>query len=630
MSAPHGHEKDRLLALSLAAIGVVFGDIGTSPLYAIKESFSHEHGIPRSPDNVLGILSLIFWSLTVVVTIKYVLFIMRADNRGEGGIMALLSLVQRPSQMNPRFRSLLVAMGIFGASLFYGDSFITPAISVLSAVEGLEIFTPALHPFIVPISLFVLLVLFVFQSMGTAKVGNFFGPVMVIWFLVLGLLGVLSILKHPEILAALYPGHALDFFARNHTAGFLVLGSVVLSVTGGEALYADMGHFGASPIRLSWFGLVMPALLLNYFGQGALILGDPAASENPFYLLAPGWAVLPMVALATLATVIASQAVISGAFSVTRQAIQLGFAPRMNILHTSEMEIGQVYIPMINWTLMLGVATLVVGFGSSSSLAAAYGIAVTGTMAIDTCLVFVVAYLLWKWKPLVVGVGVILFLIFDIAFFSANAVKFFQGGWFPISIALTVFTLMATWKRGGMMVFNRLKTAMIPLDPFLAGLAADPPVRVPGTAIYLTGSTFGVPLALLQNLNHNTVLHERIILLSVVIRDVPYVGEEDRIDFKSLPHGLNFHQLTLFYGFMDTPDVPEAIAGCCRFGLSVDLHDTSIFANRLSLVPSSEYKGMAMWRKRLYASMARNAVGAAAYFKIPSDRVVELGLPIEF
>jgi KUP system potassium uptake protein len=621
-----GHSRQGLLGLSVGAIGVVYGDIGTSPLYAMKEAFDGPHAFAVTPGNVLGVLSLIFWSLIFVVSIKYVVLIMRADNKGEGGIMALMALVQRATARGTRLRWLLMSLGIFGAALFYGDGMITPAISVLSAVEGLEIAAPALQPYVIPISLAVLIGLFLFQRRGTASVGALFGPVMLIWFATLGLLGVISIVRYPDVLTALNPAHAVAFFEHHRVHGFVVLGAVVLAFTGAEALYADMGHFGKKPIRLAWFSFVLPALLLNYFGQGALVLHDASAAQNPFYLLAPSWMLYPMVILSTLATVIASQAVISGAFSVTRQAIQLGYAPRMNVLHTSEREIGQIYIPALNWGLLLGIVALVLGFQSSSNLAAAYGIAVTGTMAIDTILAFVVVRGLWRWGWTPTLIGIVLFLSVDVTFFAANAGKIVQGGWFPLAIGLAVFTLLATWKRGRELLLERLSGLAIALEPFVESITRHPPVRVPGTAVFLTTNREGVPHAMLHNLKHNKVLHERVIVLTVVFQDIPHVDESERVEVR--PLGENFYKVFVIYGFKDETDIPRALELCAPSGLEFNMLDTSFFLSRETLIPTAR-PGMAVWREKLFISMSRNAGSVTAYFQIPTNRVVELGTQVE-
>jgi KUP system potassium uptake protein len=618
--------RQRTLGLAVAAIGVVYGDIGTSPLYTIKEAFHGTHGMPVTAANVLGVLSLIFWALVIVVSVKYVVFIMRADNKGEGGIMALMALTQRVTSAEPRLRWLLMTLGIFGAALFYGDGMITPAISVLSAVEGLEVATPAFKPYVIPIALAVLVSLFLIQRSGTASVGALFGPIMMLWFATLALLGMLSIIRHPDVLGAVNPAHALAFFRAHQWGGMLVLGAVVLAVTGGEALYADMGHFGRRPIRYAWFGFVLPALLINYFGQGALLLYEPDAAHNPFYRLAPEWALYPMVVLSTAATVIASQAVISGAFSVTRQAMQLGYAPRMYTQHTSEREIGQIYIPFINWMLLVGIVALVLGFQSSSNLAAAYGIAVTGTMAIDTILAFVVVRRMWGWNWAVTAAGMVFFLSIDLAFFGANALKILQGGWFPIVIAVAVFTLLATWKRGREIMGERLQELAIALEPFLESIARHPPARVPGTAVFLTTSRDAVPHAMLHNLKHNKVLHERVIILTVVFQDIPHVDESERVEVR--PLGNNFHKVFAIYGFKDLPDIPHALELCAPHGLEFNMLDTSFFLSRETLI-ATKRPGMALWREKVFISMMRNAGTATGFFQIPTNRVVELGTQVE-
>jgi KUP system potassium uptake protein len=621
-----GHAPQGVLGLAVGAIGVVYGDIGTSPLYAMKESFGAHH-LTLDHDNVVGVLSLMAWALFTIVTVKYVALVMRADNRGEGGIMALMALVRRSLEGDTRLKWFLLSLGMFGAALFYGDGMITPAISVLSAVEGLEVATPVLKPYVIPLTLLIITALFVVQQTGTGKVGAFFGPVMVVWFGVLSLLGVLSISRYPSILEALNPYWGVKFFANNGGHGFLVLGSVVLAVTGAEALYADMGHFGKRPIRLAWLGFVFPALLLNYFGQGALVLAEPAAIQHPFFRLAPGWALYPMVALATLATVIASQAVISGAYSVTRQAIQLGYCPRLMIEHTSEREIGQVYLPWINWGLYLAVVGLVLGFGSSSNLAGAYGIAVTATMAIDSLLIFFVMRKLWSWPLLVALPLSSIFLAIDLAFLSANSFKLLEGGWFPVIIGVGVFILLSTWKRGREILFQRLRPGAIPLDPFIRSITAHPPARVPGVAVFLTASQEGVPHALLHNLNHNKVLHDRVVLLTVRSEDIPHVGDDQRVELESLGH--DFYRLTVHYGFKDEPDLPAALAlAASKYGVEFNMMETSFFLSRQTLVPTKA-DGMALWREKLFAMMSRNASSATVFFKIPTNRVVELGTRIE-
>ena len=611
-------------ALALGALGVVFGDIGTSPLYTMKEIFSGHH-LALSQDNVLGILSLVFWELILVVSVKYVGIMMRADNKGEGGILALLALVQGQAPLASRSRMLLMSLGFLGASFFFGDSLITPAISVISAIEGLEMGTPLLHPFIVPLAIGILVGLFVIQRHGTTAIGRLFGPVMLLWFGVLGLLGALSILQHPQVLAALLPIHAVNFFAAHGTASLLILGAVVLAITGAEALYADMGHFGRRPIQLVWFAYVLPALVLNYFGQGALLLANPEALRNPFYLLAPDWALYPMIGLATAATVIASQAVISGAFSVTRQVIQMGYAPRLIIRHTSASEVGQIYIPFVNWTLAIGIALLVLGFRSSSNLAAAYGIAVTGTFAISTILMFMVMRVRWDLSPAVALTGLLVFLTIDLAFFGANAVKIPDGGWFPLLVALMIFTLLMTWRGGRDIVLQRLRETALPLAPFVEGLLAHPPLRVPGTAVFMTADANGVPSALLHNLKHNKVLHERVVILNVRYAEVPYVPADRRLEMEKLAEG--FYHVVIRYGFMDDIDIPKALSEC-PCGMQFELMDTTFFFSRENLIPTRG-EGMMIWREHIFAAMARNAASPMTFFKIPANRVVELGAQLE-
>ena len=624
-SGGHAHHSG-LVALALGAVGVVFGDIGTSPLYTLKETFNGAHGIVPSHDNVLGILSLVFWSLIVFVSVKYVTFIMRADNRGEGGIMALMALVVGTTPHGSMSRWWLTSLGMFGAALFYGDSMITPAISVLSAVEGLSVATTVFDPYIVPITIVVIIGLFVVQSKGTATVGALFGPIMGLWFTVLAALGVAQIVHNPHVLLALNPAYAVRFFADNGFHGFLALGAVVLAVTGAEALYADMGHFGKKPIRLGWFALVFPALILNYFGQGSLLLRDASAVAHPFFRMVPEWALYPMVGLATMATVIASQAVISGAYSLTRQAIQLGYCPRLAIRHTSEKEIGQVYMPWINWALLSAVVALVLGFKSSSALASAYGIAVTGTMAIDTLLLFLVITRIWKWGYLAGWAICGTLLLVDLAYFTANSVKIVQGGWFPLAIAAVVFTVIATWRKGRELLFERLRPGAIPIEPFIGSIAVHPPVRIEGTAIFLTAGREGVPHALLHNLNHNKVLHERVILLTVVTEDVPFVPDAQRIEMEDLGHA--FYRMTVRFGFKDDPDLPAALDLPNPMGMTFSLMETSFFLSRQTIVPTRS-AGMALWREKLFAAMSRNSASATDFFHIPTNRVVELGTQIE-
>jgi KUP system potassium uptake protein len=614
------HAKEQK-SLVIAALGVVFGDIGTSPLYTMKECFGGAHAVPPTPENVLGILSLIFWAILIVISLKYVVFIMRADNKGEGGIMALMSLIVQKAQISPSLRYALMILGLMGASLFYGDGIITPAISVLSAVEGLQVLKPELDAYVIPIALMVLVGLFGFQRGGTAQVGALFGPIMVVWFGSLAAFGVHSLIREPHVLAAINPEFAVRFFANHGWHGALALGAVVLAVTGGEALYADMGHFGRTPIRKAWFLLVLPALLLNYFGQGALLIRDPSAVQNPFYLLVPAGGLALMIGLATLATIIASQAVISGAFSLTSQAIQLSFCPRLAIQYTSEEEMGQIYIPSINWMLMLGIIGLVLGFQSSSNLAAAYGIAVTGTMAIDTILAFVVVYSLWKWNPYLSGMVALGFLTIDLAFFGANSLKIPEGGWFPLAIGTLVFIAMTTWKRGRDLLMEKLQEEAMPIAEFLANLAENPPVRVPGTAVFMTGSRSGAPMALLNNLKHNKVLHQTVIIITVLTEPVPRVAPEKRREVQKL--GDSLFRITLHYGFKETPNIPRVLKSSSR-EFDIELADTTFFLSRETLIPAPTSK-MALWRLKLYIGMARNTSSAASYFRIPSERLIELG-----
>ncbi len=616
-------DKSRLHSLALAALGVVYGDIGTSPLYALKEVFSNEHHpVPITPDNVLGILSLVFWALMAVVSGKYVLFIMRADNRGEGGIMALMVLALRKEKPGSWRRNSLVTLGLFGAALFYGDGIITPAISVLSAVEGLEIIAPAFKPFVIPLSVLVLIGLFIIQRFGTARVGKLFGPVMVLWFMVLTVMGVVNIVASPGVLSAINPAWGVSFLTTHPGIGFFSLGAVVLVLTGGEALYADMGHFGRWPIQLAWFGMVLPALLINYFGQGALLLSNPATIENPFYLLAPEWALFPLVVLATIATVIASQAVISGAFSMTLQAMQLSYSPRFEVQHTSESEMGQIFLPAINGLLLVAVVALVIGFGSSSHLAAAYGIAVTGTMLITNLLAFVVARNEWRWTVWQASACVIPFVLIDLAFFSANSTKIVAGGWFPLVFGLLVFTVLTTWKQGRDLLHEKLSQDSIDMAPFITSLALGGATRVPGTAVFLTSRPQGVPRAMLHSLKHYKVLHERMVIVTVRILDVPYVAEAERVAVT--PLGESFWQVIAHYGFKDEPDLPAALARCADHGLEFEMMDTSFFLGRETLIPRFGGK-MAYWRVLLFAVMFRNASSLTAFFKIPTNRVVELG-----
>ena len=623
------HQQQSRAALTLLALGVVFGDIGTSPLYAVKETFAPAHGIALTTANILGGLSTIFWALMIVVSLKYVTLIMRADNRGEGGIMALLALASTSIKSHPEWRAPLMMAGVIGASLFYGDAVLTPAISVLSAVEGLEVGTTALKPYVLPVAVGVLIALFLFQRRGSAAVGALFGPVTLLWFFALAAAGVYGIARNPQVLEALNPLHAIGFLSNHGLASFVVLGSVVLAVTGAEALYADMGHFGKGPIRLAWFGLVLPALVLNYFGQGALLISTPAAVQNPFYLLVPGWALYPMIGLATMATVIASQAVISGAYSMTKQAIQLGFLPRMNIVHTSEKTIGQIYIPAINWFLLAAVLAAVIGFGSSSELAGAYGVAVTATMLVDTVLTFFVIRYGWGYPLVLCLAATISFLFVDAMFCASTLLKVADGGWFPLAIGIVVFTFMMTWRRGREIMFERLRASTVPLGPFMDSLFRDAPQRVPGTAVFLTATPEVVPHALLHNLYHNKVLHERVIYLTVSVKDVPWVPLEERV--KVEPLGRECYRVTLDFGFMNRPDVWQSLTELCpAHGLAFDLMQTSFFLSRQIVVPIENLAGgMALWRERMFATMMRNSGSAIEYFNIPTNRVIELGTQVE-
>jgi KUP system potassium uptake protein len=610
----------------MAAMGVVFGDIGTSPLYAMRQAFSDRSGLPLGDAAILGVLSLIFWALLLVVTIKYVAVIMRADNEGEGGVLALASLVQRSARPGARRRRWAIALAMAGAALFYGDGVLTPAISVLSAVEGLNVATKGFEPYVMPAAVAILTGLFVLQRRGTSGVGTLFGPIMGLWFAVLACLGVVQIAANPAVLAALNPAHAVALFATHRWHAFVALGAVVLAVTGAEALYTDMGHFGRKPIQIAWLGFVLPALFLNYCGQGALLMRDPGALVNPFYHLAPPWALYPMVALATAATIIASQAVISGVFSLTGQAVQLGYLPRLEIRHTSEQTIGQVYLPRVNWILMAGVVAVVIGFGSSSHLAGAYGIAVAGAMLIDVILAFGVALMLWRWRPWLAGPMFAAFLVVDVAFLAANITKIPQGGWFPILFAAGVLVLVSTWRRGRTALFDRLYRNAPRLPSFLASLTRRPPARVPGTAVFLTNNLDVVPRALLHNLKHNKVLHERVVTLRVVTEDVPRVADDGRLQVDHLP--ANFHRVLVRYGFMESPDVTAALLSCQLGPPEPDIMDTSFFLSRETFIPSDR-PDLPAWREQLFIRLANSALDATKFFKLPPDRVVEVGSQVE-
>ncbi|OTG92480.1 potassium transporter Kup [Acinetobacter sp. ANC 4654] len=618
--------KPAVPALTLAALGVVFGDIGTSPLYALKESFHATRGLPINEINVLGILSLIFWTITLIVSIKYVLVIMRADNNGEGGIMALLALNLRQKGLSPRKKFIIIILGFVGASLFFGDGIITPAISVLSAVEGLSIATPAFDRFIIPISIGILVALFAVQRHGSAVMGKFFGPITLIWFLSIGAIGISSIIQSPFVLALLSPHWAFLFVVNNPFISFFVMGAVVLTVTGGEALYADMGHFGIFPIRLGWFLIVLPCLILNYAGQGALLLRDPSAIANPFYLLLPSALLYPMIILATAAAVIASQALISGVFSMAKQAIQLGYLPRLTILHTSDSEIGQIYIPLLNWLLFISITILVLIFENSSSLAGAYGLAVTVTMFCDTLLVAFLAYSYWKWQTWKVLLFIIPFVFIDLILLSSNLLKVFIGGWVPVFIAIIVFTLMMTWKKGKEILQEKLQKDTLALSTFIQYMG-DTNQRISGNAVFLTGTPQVVPHALLHNLKHNKVLHERNLLVTINIMEIPYVDSENRIETEVLDKG--FYRIRLNYGFKEEPDVPKALEKAFdTLGIEYNLMDISFFVSRERLIPIMSNK-MSNWREKLFVTMQKNTSPVSDFYKIPSNRVVELGSQIE-
>jgi KUP system potassium uptake protein len=614
-----------LAALTLGAIGVVYGDIGTSPLYALKEVFAHGH-VPLTAQNIYGVLSLVFWTLTVVVSIKYVALILRADNNGEGGLIAMLALASQAVKDRPPLRRRLLMLGIFGTAIFFGDGVITPAITVLGAIEGLGVAAPGLHRYIMPVSLAVLTALFLVQRHGTASIGKFFGPVMVIWFIVLAVMGLQHIAANPSILLALSPHYALVFLLGNPGVAFIALGSVVLCVTGAEALYADMGHFGKKPIRLAWFSLAMPALVLNYFGQGAMLLDQPEKVGNPFFEMAPTWALYPLIGLATCAAVIASQALITAAFSVTKQAIQLGYLPRLRILHTSVKETGQVYVPFINWSLYICIVLAVVTFGSSSKLAAAYGIAVTIDMLITTTMTFFVIRYGWKypWSLSFAATG--FFFMVDFTYFSANVIKVFDGGWFPVVIGVVMFVLMMTWKQGRRLMQARMREEAIDLKSFLESVFAHPPTRVDGTAVFLVSDQGLTPNALLHNLKHNKVLHETNLFVTVKHHEVPWMGFNKRCDIEPLGH--DCWQVTLHFGFKNDPDVPEALKLLAARGVHIEEMETSYFLSRDIVIPSLR-AGMAMWREKLFASMHHNASAAADFLSLPTNRVVELGSKVE-
>jgi len=618
--------KSALSGLTIAALGIVYGDIGTSPLYTMKTIFSSEYMLELTRANLLGVISLIVWGLTIVVTLKYVTLILRADNQGEGGIMALLSLALSSVTRSSRLYVPLMIIGLFGAALFFGDGVITPAISVLSAIEGLDIATPAFHPYVVPLTVGVLIALYLVQRHGSSGIGRWFGPIMFVWFGLLGVSGIINIAARPEVLEALNPWLAINFMLHHGWIGFVALGAIVLAFTGAEALYADLGHFGSKPIRIAWCFIVFPALAANYLGQGAILLADPSAVSNPFFHQLGPWSIYPLVVLATVATVIASQATISGTYSMTREAIALGFMPRMLVIHTSAREIGQIYVPLVTWLQLFAVIAAVVGFGSSDNLASAYGIAVTATMVTTTILTFFVIRFGWKLNPWICWGSTLFFLSIDLMFFSANALKIVSGGWFPLALGGIAFMIMLTWKQGRRLMTESLQLQAIPLEDFLTNLFIDPPVRVPGTAVFLRSESDGVPHAMLHNLVHNKVIHEQIVFLTVLNADIPVIADESRLEVLPLGHGC--FQVNVRYGFKETRDIPRVLELCRAKGIESEMLSTSFFISRQTIVPTFG-TGMAMWRERLFAAMSRNARGAADYYQIPTNRVIELGTQVE-
>lgn len=631
-TAPHHPGKAGNLALALGALGVVFGDIGTSPLYAFRECFLPEHGLVVNQANIYGILSLILWTLVLIISLKYMWFVLRADNKGEGGILSLMALSIRSSEsnaagaMNPYRRAILIALGLCGAALLFGEATITPAITVLSAVEGLKIVAPSLGPYIIPLTVVILCGLFLVQRIGTATIGAVFGPIIALWFLTLAFLGVLNILDQPQVLEAVNPRYAIDFFITNKTIGFISLAGVFLVVTGGEALYADMGHFGRTPIRYAWFILVLPALLLNYFGQGALLIGDPSKISNPFYLMAPDWALGYLLLISTMASIIASQALISGIYSVTRQAIQLGYVPRMPIIHTSSREIGQIYIPFINYLMLVGVLWLVLSFKTSSNLASAYGISVAATMVITTLLFFQVAMEKWKWSLWKVIPLFSLFFIIDLAFLGTNFLKISNGGWVTIAIAVTIYLMMTTWKEGRRVLGEILRSKTVPVEEFIDRIRLNPPHRVDGNAMYMSSETWGVPIPLLHNLKHNKVLHKHIGILTIRTKEVPYVPKKERVDVTKVGEG--FYRIIAYYGFMEIPKIKHILEACRENGIQFTLHDTTFVLGRETILPT-KVGHMPLWREILFAVMSRNAERPTAFFKIPPNQVIEVGIQVE-
>jgi len=618
-----------LLLLAFGALGVVYGDIGTSPLYAVRECFHGPHSIAVSRGNVLGVLSLVFWALTLIVSIKYIAFVLRADNKGEGGVLALMSLAmpEKRGQQPKGVSRWVLLIGVFGSALLYGDGIITPAVSILGAIEGLNVATPKFEPFVIPLAIVIIVGLFAVQRHGTGRVGKMFGPVTFVWFVSITLLGIRGIVEDPSVLAAINPIFGIQFLLGAGHMGFYVLGAVVLVITGGEALYADMGHFGRKPIRLAWYGLVCPALVINYFGQGAWLLSHPSAKENPFYNLAPSWALYPMVVIATSAAIIASQALISGAYSLTMQAIQLGYSPRMRIDHTSSQTRGQIYMPQLNWALMLACIGLVLGFRSSSNLTAAYGVAVTFTMLTTTILFYFAARRLWNWSAWKAGLLCGVFIFIEGVLCTANLLKIAHGGWFPLAVAAIIFTLMSTWKTGRRVLGERLRGSFIPLNLFLQDVEANPPIRVPGTAVFLSSNAEATPLSLLHNLKHNRVLHEKVIFLTVMTEDVPHVRSEQRVQLEELRPG--FHRVIARYGFMEDPNVPEVLEQCRALGLRLEWMNTTFFLSRETIIASKTPRGMALWREKLFAFLSRNAQRPTDFFRIPANRVVELGMQVE-
>ena len=622
--SPHHASSSNLWVLALGALGVVYGDIGTSPLYALRECFTGAHGIPLNENSIFGVLSLVFWVLMIVISFKYMLFVLRADNRGEGGILALTALAC-PKKLHDA-HPIILGLGIFGAALLYGDGILTPAVTVLSAVEGLAIATPVFEQWLVPLAVVILIGLFYFQKHGTARIGAVFGPIMMLWFIVIGALGIYGIVQRPEVLMALNPAYAIDFFVHHKMEAYFVMGSLFLVVTGGEALYADMGHFGKSPIRRAWFIVVLPGLILNYFGQGALLLQNPAAAENPFYMLAPGWMLYPLVALAVAASVIASQALISGVFSLTRQAIQLGLWPRMQINHTSSEEIGQIYLPQMNWALLIGCVWLVLTFKSSSNLAAAYGISVSATMVITSVLLYFVARKIWNWNILGIAVLTAFFLVVDLVFLSANAVKIGQGGYVPLIIGGAIFLLMSTWRKGRMILGQRLRASTVNLEEFLKGLKTKELVKVNGTAVYMVGDPMVTPLALIHNVKHNKVIHERVVILSVINKEIAYVDDAQRMLTTTIEEGV--YRVICKYGFTETPDVMVILENLRKQGIPVHVEETTFFLGRETLL-ATHNPGMAIWREHIFAFMSRNAQRATAFFNLPPNQVIEVGIQVE-